>query len=632
MNLIIQKNTNHNIEQSQLPIIFSEKGCIIKASEFLNKWTNNKGDSFFVLGEIVGIRQNDFKLKKFKQWEILEDHKNTSIIEGRYIVIEKANNNTISIWTDYFGRVDIYWSQSKDVLEVTTGIDLFSENIDKGKFDQNGLAQALTIYGSRPLKKHTLYSNINRLGVQEKLTIRRNKLEVKKISFESKNVFPKDDKSKLDLYTDIFIEAVRSRASNEQNIVFLSSGWDSTSILAVLVHLYDPSNIDCVIGRMRYSKRSGIINQFELDRAKKMAKYFGVRLHIVELDYTQKADNLITEVSPILKSQQFGAGTGYNHWLLAKGAKKIAKPGAVIFAGEISDGAHNLGFSQYFSIYHPASHSFREYSDKMASYLFGPTFLKQLIEGNHEEDPVWKIFKPYHQKTKFNKLANGRNEIIHQFITTFFLSGGRIPLYSKKNGRLLTNKGIKNFMEQGDKVYLKEFYGKINEDNIYSHYLHLYHSFHWQGGTVNTLEHICEHFGFKCRLPFLDKAMIDFLSTMPESWGRGLDINNTKYPLKWMLSNRIDYPMDYQEGPHSYLYDINPSFSHAEEIMYASSFTKIYKNIFKDREFLKVLNPNYFDIQYINSIIDSYLNDDELDSQALSDLYILANITAIGLI
>ena len=98
------------------------------------------------------------------------------------------------------------------------------------------------------------------------------------------------------------------------------------------------------------------------------------------------------------------------------------------------------------------------------------------------------------------------------------------------------------------------------------------------------------------------------------------------------MSNRIDYPMDYQEGPHSYLYDINPSFSHAEEIMYASSFTKIYKNIFKDREFLKVLNPNYFDIQYINSIIDSYLNDDELDSQALSDLYILANITTIGLI
>ena len=383
---------------------------------------------------------------------------------------------------------------------------------------------------------------------------------------------------------------------------------------------------------MRYSNRSGIINQFELDRAEKMAKYFKVRLHIVELDYTKNASETIKEVSPILNDQQFGAGTGYNHWLLAKGAKEISKPGAVIFAGEISDGAHNLGFSQYFSIYHPASHPFREYSDKMASYLFGPTFLKQLIEGKHEDDPVWKIFKPYHEKTKFNKLAKGKDEIIHQLISTFYLSGGRIPLYAKENGKLLTNSGIKNFLNEGEETYLKEFYGKINESNIYSHYLHLYNSFHWQGGTVNTLEHICESFGFKCRLPFLDKSLIDFLSEMPESWGRGLDINNTKYPLKWMLSNRVDYPMHFQEGPHSYLYDVNPTFSHAAEIMYSSSFTKIYKEIFRKKEFMNYMDPDFFDLKYLNKIIDSYLEGEEVSGQALSDLYIIGNFTSIGLI
>ena len=80
------------------------------------------------------------------------------------------------------------------------------------------------------------------------------------------------------------------------------------------------------------------------------------------------------------------------------------------------------------------------------------------------------------------------------------------------------------------------------------------------GGTVNTLEHICENLDL-CRLPFLDKSLIDFLSEMPESWGRGFDINNTKYPLKWMLSNRVDYPIHFQEGPHSYLYDVTVIFS-----------------------------------------------------------------------
>ena len=119
---------------------------------------------------------------------------------------------------------------------------------------------------------------------------------------------------------------------------------------------------------------------------------------------------------------------------------------------------------------------------------------------------------------------------------------------------------------------------------------------------------------------------------MPESWGRGLDINNTKYPLKWMLSNRVDYPMHFQEGPHSYLYDVNPTFSHAAEIMYSSSFTKIYKEIFRKKEFINSMDPDFFDLKYLNKIIDSYLEGEEVSGQALSDLYIIGNFTSIGLI
>ena len=97
-------------------------------------------------------------------------------------------------------------------------------------------------------------------------------------------------------------------------------------------------------------------------------------------DYTNNINEIITEIKPILKGHNFGSMTGFNHYLLAKGAKKIAKKDASVFAGEISDGAHNLGFSQYVSIYHPASYNFREYSDKMSSYLFGPTFLQYIYK------------------------------------------------------------------------------------------------------------------------------------------------------------------------------------------------------------------------------------------------------------
>ena len=53
----------------------------------------------------------------------------------------------------------------------------------------------------------------------------------------------------------------------------------------------------------------------------------------------------------------------------------IYHKGKSVFCGEISDGAHNLGFSQFTTIFHTSKH-FREYSDKMASYLYGPTFMQ----------------------------------------------------------------------------------------------------------------------------------------------------------------------------------------------------------------------------------------------------------------
>ena len=39
------------------------------------------------------------------------------------------------------------------------------------------------------------------------------------------------------------------------------------------------------------------------------------------------------------------------------------------------------------------------------------------------------------------------------------------------------------------------------------------------------------------KLPFWDNRIQSFLSAMPESWGRGLELKPTKYPLKWTLQN-----------------------------------------------------------------------------------------------
>lgn len=623
---------NHKNIKTELPVVFNGEKLTIQTNSIVDSWTNTDGTTYVILGKIIGKRSGSNLDTKISDYKLLENQENVKLFEGRFLVIQIGSE--VSVWNDNFGRYDAYWinDELNNRFCICSSLEYIPDDFDKGDLDQLALAQMLSIYGSRPLKKQTLSQRIKRLGVNERLIIQNDTFNIKRLEFHPSNVFSKDSLSKLDEYSDSFIEAVRSRASATQNIVFLSSGWDSTSILAVLVHLFGPSNIDCVIGKMHYTDRSGIINSFELERAKKITDYYKVRLHIVDLDYRKNAKKLTEEVKPLLKKHCFGNITGFNHYLITKGAKKIAKKGASVFVGEISDGAHNFGFSQYFSIFHPASHSFREYSDKMATYLFGPTFLKQLINQKHEEDPVWKIFQLYSKGILFDNVNKGHDNVSFQLLSTFFLSGGRIPLYSKKNSKILTEYGANKFMEYGEKTYLNNFKDKITYDNLYSIYLHLYNSFHWQGGTVATLEYICDEFNLDCHLPFLDSKLIELLSEMPESWGRGLDINNTKFPLKWMLKNKIDYPMDLQEGPHSYTYDVDPNFSHAAELVNASSFREIYTKALSNPDFIKKFDSKIFNIRYIESIINRYTSGDEMKGDDITNILNLGKISILELI
>jgi len=274
--------------------------------------------------------------------------------------------------------------------------------------------------------------------------------------------------------------------------------------------------------------------------------------------------------------------------------------------------------------------AFREYSDKMASYLFGPTFLEQLIKGTHEQDPIWQIFRQRNASTILDPVAKEKRAIIQQMLASFYLRSGRFPLYSLDNTPLLTKQGRECFAEESERIYLDEICDQVTTDNLYAWYLYLYNSFHWQGATVATLDHTAEAHGLRCVSPFHDSALIDFLSAMPEGWGRGLDFHPTKYPLKWMLRNRIDYPNHLQVGPHSYIYDVQPDFSLLGELIHASSFKDVFNRALRTRRFVDWLDTSVFDLTYVDALIDRYLKGEELRGQAMRDLCVLALHSAIG--
>jgi len=637
MNFIVtKKNADIKLLSNFGEIIFQNSDILIKSDKVLYRWEGEGGKLCFIIGIIDAIRLADGTLKsQFNVGDISEllyRIENLNRLEGRFIYLQIDKDSFCQIWTDKFGRVDLYWYEEDGFVAISSGLDsLYRINPKVFQMPDNvGLAHSLIVFGCRPAKQHTIFKGVRRLGIDQGIILSQGKIKILSRKFIPKKISPDYTTNDMHRYSDALIEAIKGRASHDGNIVYLSSGWDSTSILGILVHLFGNRKVRAIIGRMRFSERSGIINQFEIDRAKAVADYYKVKLDIVEFDYRYDADKLLEKNISLFRDQQYATLTGLGHSLLAEAAAKSSNGNEVIFAGEMSDGAHNLGFSQFATIFHNASQHFREYSDKMASYLFGPTFLNQLATGKYKDDPVWNLFQSKYQGYKFDKIDQSKAGISRQLLSSFFLRGARVPLYSVDNSKLLTSQGAKIYIEESESIYIKNIENEVDAENLYAYYLHLYNSFHWQCSTVPTLETTAENMGLRCVMPFHDSSVIDFLSGMPEDWGRGLDLNPTKYPLKWTLRNKIDYPFHLQVGPHSYTYDIDPGFTLIGEVLYASSFAPLYKEALMKSKFVDSLSEEYFDVIYIRGLVKKYLLGEEIRGQEQSDLAVIANHSLIG--
>ena len=374
------------------------------------------------------------------------------------------------------------------------------------------------------------------------------------------------------------------------------------------------------------------MNEFEIKRAQQLADYFSVPLDILDVDYT-KSDfvGFWKEIAPSLKANHLYATVNFNHMKFAQHVAKNAASSHAVFNGDISDGVHNLGFAQNATILGHPDLGFREYSDKMASYLFSPSFFKRILKGDYNDDLIYNFLRSRMPKTQFDDVVSmSQKERKENFASSFYLFQQRVPFISLKNSNMLTGHGMSDYATTMCNTYFQEFVDQVTPETLYAWMIHLYNSFHWQGATVRGRMHAADYFGLDVSMPFWDSRLHEFLSAMPESWGRGLDLNQTKYPLKWTLKNEVDYPMHLQVGPHSYLYDVDPGWSVNSDIIYGSSGNAYFKELVKDYQFEEVLKETHFNLDYIRQLADDYVNDVHVSGQQLADLKNLISLSVVG--
>ncbi|MBU0477131.1 hypothetical protein KKC91_00980 [bacterium] len=552
-------------------------------------------------------------------------------LEGNFIGISIYGSNKAVIFGDAFNRTEAFYAfKSKEAI-VSSDLEKIVKLIGGVHYSQEALAGLLTVYGGCVPKKHTIYKEIKRLGVGEYLVFDNNAIRIKEIEFTPVNSRQFGEREHRE-YADILEDAVRIRSSNHCNWIFLSSGWDSTALLAILAKHNRKSKVRGIIGQMNYSARSGTINQFEVDRAKKFAQYYKIQVDIVPLDLcNQGAVDYWKIIRAPLRRQHIYTITAYNPYRLSDFVLKHGSAKDAVFSGEISDGAHNLGFSQFATILDHPDLGFREYSDKMASYLYGAKFFGRVINNDYKSDIVYKFLKERLKPAIFDDKSDlHKKQRCFKYLSSFFLGSKRMPFYSVLNKKMLTYDGAKKFENEIYRIYLRDAVDSLTPETLYAWMLYLYNSFHWQSSAVRTFETRLVAGAMKIRSPFWDGRLQRFLSEMPENWGRGLELKPTKYPLKWMLANNLDYPIDFQTGPHSYLYDVNHGFCHFNEILFESFVSTYFKELIKGYPYESILQEDYFNLQYMRKIVDAYLNGTELIGTECTDLMSLVTLCLIG--
>ena len=570
---------------------------------------------FIFIGSVNGYFENKiffkcFDIRKiFKKLKIKNKIHNEQVhfIDGNFVILEIISNQHFNIFIDKFAKNDLFYHSGKNKFLISNNFKFLIKNLDSTSINQNSVALMLNSLGTRPAKKDTIINEVRRVGLSENLKIHKKLFLIKK-KYLSKKTENYDDNKILEYYN--YYKDYTSKINENKNItIFMSSGYDSSFIAASARKFHPKSKINGITCKLKYSKRSGLYNIHEIAKIKKLSKKYNLKSHLIEMNLVDNFEKYSSEISDVCSQRMISNSlAAIMHCLCSKKAKSIDSENVI--AGEISDGAHNLGFSQFFSYIDHESNGFREYSDKKISYLYSSYFLNKIYKKNYKDDFIFQELLK-NTNIKIKKIVNfSKDNIIKETLSSLFLTSSRLP-HSEDNNKIINKNSLKEFK----KYHIDNYFNSIQVnsfENIYSTYLYLYNSFHWQGSTVSALNHFAELYDQSMILPFWNPNLQDFLEKMPEDWGRNLEVNKVKYPLKESFKRYLDYPEFIDKGYHSYLYDENKYIDPIKEVIFEKKTANYIKKIFRKTHPLDFLSKSYFNHNYIYRLIKNYQINNEI--------------------
>ena len=477
------------------------------------------------------------------------------------ISFNKLNNNK----EIFFKIKDCKIKSSNDIR------DLVDENTKLSSL----ITQIFDVYGSRVPYPFTVFEDIYRYDSKN----------ISDIHFDGNKVFLKDNRElnnidnqwNLDDYYEKLYNSINCKT--KYAIVMLSSGWDSSSILATLSEQMPKENIKGLTLKLNYGGDLPT-NIFELKKAKSICEHHGIENIVVPSNFLGDLDNYMKGSS----HKMLFSLTALNHQTLWEAIEQLGFKDyeTTVYAGEYSDGAHNFGFAQNFGAIYPEI-GFRQYGDKIRNYFLSPSFLNRLKNGEDLEQDI--LVKNFSSGKAFKYKGWDEPDLMIHLANEIFVNDSRGP-FEKKS---IANEEIKKIAISKFKEVILDSYKPDNLSQWYSLLIRLYGFCHWSCSTVKGIE-LHNPGLYKVNMPFGNNSLLELLEKMPTKLGRGLEPLPTKYPLRKYCELKLkNYPLHLQEGMHAYLYDADQSFS---------IINQIYENTSLADLIISSWDEDKFDVRY----------------------------------
>ncbi|MDO8639742.1 MAG: hypothetical protein Q7R53_02340 [bacterium] len=496
-------------------------------------------------------------------------------VEGEYWgLVINGKANSVRLFSDKLKQLELYYFDNEKIFLASDDPKEIIDEIGRPPaYNKQGLISNVLLHLP---KGHTLFQGIYRLKYNETIKIAADKILLEK--FKDTNVNIADySQADLEKYEEMVTKAVLSRASKKMNLVLNSGGWDSTLILALLVKHLGKNKVRSVTMKITFAD-GRCFNVYEIAKVKKIAKMLGIKNEVVEMDY--KKENLYSAFESI-KDPSFYRGLLFlapaNWGKTIDHIKNRYGKDIVVFHGEGCDSLQNFGLSQFETLFHE-NEDFRSYADKMANYLFSPSFFSKIKDNSFANDNVYRIFKGLYPDKKFVEVQNlTQKEKIYYYLLSFIMSDIRVPFRKVESKGYIKDVALRNFENWLKEEYFEEAVDNISEKNLYYYYLNLYTSFHLQSPQI----HIYRTGIRNMRFPYIDLNTFNFLARMPESFGRGLEFRPTKYAEKTFAKRIFSKELValLEAGPHSYLYEIENMNPYDEYLLKGSLYEQMKKKI-----------------------------------------------------